>query len=59
MTAIEVWTALNEIKKDAVNLNFSIEQLAEVKYACDDLFREATGNNICPAYWIGGWGNER
>jgi len=55
-TKTEVWMFFNNAKVIAVNtLNFSHEQKIELKKECDDLFFQATGSPICPAYWIGGW----
>jgi len=55
-TKIEIWNFFNDAKVVAVNaLNFSLEQKLDLKKECDDLFFQATGCSICPAYWIGGW----
>lgn len=54
-TKTSIWYYLNDIKVEAVKMGFTAEQLYSVKKECDDLFCQATGSNICPAYWIGGW----
>ena len=57
MRIIQVWHFLNDIKVQAVKI-LPEEKWLDVKLACDDLFRQVGGGNICPAWWIGGWGGE-
>ena len=49
-----IWNYFNAIKVEAVHkLNFNLEQRTNLKHELDDLFRQATGHNICPAWYIG------
>lgn len=53
MRKIDIWNFFNEAKKVAVNiLNFDEEQCIALKQECDSLFYQATGNPICPAWFI-------
>jgi len=48
-----VWAYLDKAKAIAVQkLNFTPEQCKYLKQECDDLFFQATGNMICPSFWI-------
>lgn len=49
---VPIWAFLNEAKIVAVKLGFDEEQRLNLKQECDDLFRQATGCPICPAWWI-------
>jgi hypothetical protein len=55
-TLTDVWYFLNGIKEQAVKV-IPKDQWGDVKAACDDLFRQASGGKykICPAWWIGGF----
>ena len=52
----DVWYFLNGIKEQAIKV-IPEDQWFDVKAACDDLFRQASGGKykICPAWWIGGF----
>ena len=52
---IDIWYLLDSAKARAVKLRFDAEQCATLKAECDDLFRQAGGGDVCPAYWIGFW----
>jgi hypothetical protein len=51
-----VWFFLNKAKELAVKRGFTRDQLVSLKQECDDLFRQATGCPIHPAWLIGGRG---
>ena len=51
---VELWNIFNKIKIMAVHqLHFTHEQRIILKQEIDSLFYQATGNKICPAWWIG------
>jgi len=52
---VSIWHFFNNAKVQAVQMNMTSEQLYYLKQECDNLFYQATGSKICPAYWIGGW----
>jgi hypothetical protein len=54
-TKTEVWQFFNAAKVLAVQMQFTEEQCLVLKKECDDLFYQATGCPVCPAWWIGGW----
>ncbi len=51
-----VWRFFDEAKRRAVLMGFSDDERRDLKAECDDLFSQATGCSVCPAWWIGGWG---
>jgi hypothetical protein len=54
-TKTDIWYFFNAAKTKAVSINMPQEQLISLKQECDDLFCQATGCPVCPAWWIGGF----
>jgi len=56
-TKTDIWYFLNDAKTDAIQRNWSEDKLIALWEACNELFYEATGNKICPGWWLGGFAN--
>jgi len=55
-TNMGIWHFFNNAKVVAVHtLAFNEKQRIALKQECDNLFKQATGNSCCPAWFIGGF----